>query len=118
MADKILYPEMIEQLPDIDIPIPGVRGKLFQGEGRQAVFFSVETTGEIPPHQHQAQWGVVLEGEMQMTVDGVSQRYKKGDSYFIPAGVTHSIQILSPLKALDFFDEPARYRPKNITKNI
>ena len=113
MADKILYPEMIERLPDIDIPIPGVRGKLFQGEGLQAVFFSVETPTEIAPHQHQAQWGVVLEGELLMTVDGVTQRYEKGDSYFIPAGVTHSVKILSPLKALDFFDEPARYRKKN-----
>jgi len=112
LTDKILYPEMIERLPDIDIPHPGVRGKLFQGEGLQAVFFSVETTGEIAPHQHQAQWGVVLEGEMLMTVDGVTHTYGRGDSYFIPAGVTHSVKILSPLKALDLFDEPARYRPK------
>ena len=117
MADKILYPEMIERLPDLDIPTPGVRGKLFQGEGLQAVFFSVETPAEIAPHQHQAQWGVVLEGEMLMTLDGVTQKYGRGDSYFIPAGVTHSVQFLSPMKALDFFDEPARYRPKNITKN-
>ena len=112
MADKILYPEMIERLPDIDIPNPAVRGKLFQGEGLQAVFFSVETTAEIAPHQHQAQWGVVLEGEMLMTVGGVTQKYGRGDSYFIPAGVTHSVKILSPMKALDLFDEPARYRPK------
>ena len=112
MDDKILYPEMIERLPDIDIPTPGVRGKLFQGEGLQAVFFSVETSAEIPPHQHQAQWGVVLEGELLMTVNGVTQKYGRGDSYFIPAGVTHSVKILSPTKALDLFDEPARYRPK------
>jgi quercetin dioxygenase-like cupin family protein len=112
LPDKTLYPKMIEQLPDIDIPVPGVRGKLFQGEAMQAVFFSVETATEIPPHQHQAQWGVVLEGEMAMTVDGVTKRFEKGDSYFIPAGVTHSIRILSPMKALDFFDESARYRPK------
>jgi quercetin dioxygenase-like cupin family protein len=112
------YPEMIERLPDIDIPNPAVQGKLFQGEGLQAVFFSVETATEIAPHQHQAQWGVVLEGEMLMTVGGVTQKYGRGDSYFIPAGVTHSIKILSPMKALDLFDEPARYRPKPLTKKI
>ena len=117
MADKILFPEMIERLPDIDPPNPGVRGKLFQGEGLQAVFFSVETTGEIAPHAHQAQWGVVLEGELLMTVGGVTQKYGRGDSYFIPAGVTHSVKFLSPVKALDLFDEPARYRPKPLTKN-
>ena len=112
MAGKIRYPEMIERLPDIDIPNPAVQGKLFQGEGLQAVFFSVETATEIAPHQHRAQWGVVLEGEMLMTVGGVTQKYGRGDSYFIPAGVTHSIKILSPMKALDLFDEPTRYRPK------
>lgn len=112
MPEKTLYPPMIEKLPDIDIPVPGVRGKLFQGEAMQAVFFSLDTPGEIPPHQHQAQWGVVLEGEMLMTVDGVTQKFKKGDSYFIPAGATHSAKFLSPVKALEFFDEPARYRPK------
>jgi quercetin dioxygenase-like cupin family protein len=118
LADKILYPDMIERLPDIDIPNPEVRGKLFQGEGLQAVFFSVETPAEIAPHQHQAQWGVVLEGEMLMTMDGITQKYERGDSYFIPAGVTHSVKILSSLKALDLFDEPARYRTKTPTKNF
>jgi quercetin dioxygenase-like cupin family protein len=47
-----------------------------------------------------------------MTEGGVTHKYERGDSYFIPAGVTHSVKFLSPMKALDFFDEPARYRPK------
>ncbi|MBI5582613.1 MAG: cupin domain-containing protein [Deltaproteobacteria bacterium] len=112
MSEKTLYPPMIEKLPEIDIPVPGVQGRLFQGTEMQAVFFSVEGTGEIPPHAHQAQWGVVLEGEMELTVEGRVRRYNRGDSYYIPAGATHSIRILSPLKALEIFDEPNRYRTK------
>jgi quercetin dioxygenase-like cupin family protein len=112
MADKILYPPMIEKLPEIDLPVPGVRGRLLQAAEMQAVFFSVEATGEIPPHAHQAQWGVVLEGEMELTVDGITRRCGRGDSYFIPAGAVHAVRILSPLKALDVFDEPNRYGVK------
>ena len=112
MGDNGAFPEIIEKLPDIDINLPGVRGKLFQGPGMQAVFFSLEGTGEIPPHAHKAQWGVILEGEAEMTIGGKRHLFRRGDSYFIPEGVVHSIRILSPLKALDFFDEPERYKPK------
>jgi quercetin dioxygenase-like cupin family protein len=112
VSEKILFPEMIEKLPDIDIPFPNVSGKLFQGQGMQAVFFTTEGPGEIPPHHHQAQWGVMLEGEAELTVDGKSQTIRQGDSYFIPAGSIHSIRILSSMKALDIFDEPDRYRTK------
>jgi quercetin dioxygenase-like cupin family protein len=112
MSEKILYPPMIEKLPEIAVPVPGVQGRLFQGTEMQAVFFSVETAAEIPPHAHQAQWGVVLEGEMELTVEGQARRYRRGDSYFIPAGAQHGVRILTPLKVLDVFDEPARYQPK------
>ena len=112
MPEKILFPEMIENLPDIEIPFPEIKGKLFQGQGMQAVFFSAEGPGEIPPHQHQAQWGVLLEGEIELTVDGKTQTLRRGDSYFVPSGSVHSIRVLSPMKALDFFNEPSRYKSK------
>jgi quercetin dioxygenase-like cupin family protein len=112
VTEKILYPPMIEKLPEIDLPVPGVQGRLFQGSGMQAVFFSVDSTAEIPPHAHQAQWGVVLDGEMELTVDGLTRRCGRGDSYYIPSGAVHAVRILSPLKALDVFDEPARYAVK------
>jgi quercetin dioxygenase-like cupin family protein len=112
MDEKLLYPKMIEKLPDIAVSLPGVRGKLFQGTDMQAVFFSAEGPGEIPPHQHKAQWGVLLEGEIELTVEGEKRRLRKGDVYFIPAGAVHAVRILTPMKALDVFDEPDRYRPQ------
>jgi len=112
LKEKFPYPPMIENLPDIDTNLPGVRGKLFQGPTMQAVFFEVRETGSIPPHHHEAQWGVILEGEADLTIDGMTQRYQQGDSYYIPAGLVHSTQVRSPMKALEFFNEPARYRPK------
>jgi quercetin dioxygenase-like cupin family protein len=112
VSEKILFPEMIEKLPDVDIPFPNVKGKLFQGQEMQVVFFTIEGPGEIPPHHHQAQWGVMLEGEAELAVEGRSQTIRRGDSYYIPAGAVHSIRILSPMKALDFFNEPERYKVK------
>lgn len=114
MTEKILFPEMIEKLPDVDINFPGVKGKLFQGKEMQAVFFTLEGPADIPPHAHQAQWGVILEGEVEMTIDGQTRTLKQGDSYFIPTGAVHSAHVLSSMKALDFFSEPNRYQPKAI----
>ncbi len=113
MTEKIMFPEMIEKLPDIDINLTGVRGKLLQGQKMQVVFFTIENKAEIPPHHHQAQWGVLLEGEVLLTIEGQARRCSPGDSYYIPAGAVHSIQVLSaPVKALDVFNDPNRYQTK------
>lgn len=107
-----LYPEMIRNLPEIDIPIPGVRGWLLQGERHQAVFFEIEAGIQIPPHSHCAQWGLMVEGEISLTIGEETKVYGKGDRYFIPAGAVHSATFPSKVNVIDVFDDPARYRPK------
>ncbi len=54
LAENTLFPEMIEKLPDVDLALPGVKAKLFQGPGMQAVF-TMEGPADIPAHHHQAQ---------------------------------------------------------------
>jgi len=39
---------------------------------------------DLPEHSHESQWGIVLEGEIELIIGGVKNRYKKGDRYFIP----------------------------------
>jgi quercetin dioxygenase-like cupin family protein len=112
LVENTLFPEMIEKLPDVDLALPGVKAKLFQGPGMQAVFFTVEGPAEIPAHHHQAQWGVILEGEVEMTIDGQTTTLRRGDSYTIPTGVVHSARVPSSMRALDFFNEAQRYKPK------
>lgn len=112
MAEDILFPEMIENLPDVDLNLPGVKGKLFQGPGMQAVFFTLQGPTEIPAHAHQAQWGVILDGEVELTIDGQPHIFRRGDSYTIPDGVVHSARVRTFMKALDFFNEGQRYKPK------
>ncbi|MBF0550429.1 MAG: cupin domain-containing protein [Deltaproteobacteria bacterium] len=102
---------MIEKLPNIDVPVAGVSGKLVQAGDQQMVFFDVLPSAKIPPHSHGAQWGIVIDGELDLTIDGQTQNLKKGDSYFIPAGAIHSATFKVRSQILDYFDEPARYRP-------
>ena len=109
---EVNYPEMIEKLPEINISIPGVVGRLMQAGNKQLVFFDIDPTGVVPPHSHGAQWGIVVDGEIELTIGGEAKIYTKGDSYYIPAGVVHSGRVIKQLKAIDIFDEPARYQPK------
>jgi quercetin dioxygenase-like cupin family protein len=109
---EVKYPDMIENLPDIDLDAKGVRGKLLQAGDKQLVFFDIEPIGSVPPHSHGAQWGIVVDGEAELTIDGQTRTVRKGDSYYIPAGVVHSATVNSQFKAIDIFDESARYKPK------
>lgn len=107
------YPDIIETLPDIDIPVEGVRGKLLQAKDRQLVFFEIEPVGAIAPHSHGAQWGVLLEGEMDLTIGDQTRTYRKGDSYFIPAGVVHGATFRTRCRIIDLFADHDRYQAKS-----
>ena len=108
------YPEMITRLPEADVPIPGVRAWISQGTEGQIVFFDIDPVDEIPPHSHGEQWGIVVEGEMELTIGGETRRYRAGDSYHIPAGVVHGAKFLSHFRALDVFADPDRYKAKSL----
>jgi quercetin dioxygenase-like cupin family protein len=107
-----MYPEMINNLPEADIPFPGVFGRISQAEDHQVVFFEIEAIGEVAEHKHGAQWGVVFEGEMDLTIDGKTKTCRKGDTYFVPDGVLHSAVFKKKTWLMDFFADKYRYRPR------
>ncbi len=67
---------------------------------------------ELPKHSHAAQIGFVLEGKINLTIDGVEKTYTKGDRYDIPAGIEHSGKIYAGYADITFFDQPDRYTVK------
>ena len=109
----IPYPEMIQNLPEIEIPINGIQGWLLQSSNKQVVFFEIEPVGIMPDHSHCSQWGIVVDGEMELTIDDQTKIYRKGDSYFIPAGIVHSANFPTKVMVIDVFDDPERYKIKS-----
>jgi quercetin dioxygenase-like cupin family protein len=110
--DGTIYPDMIRGLQEIDINIKGIRGWLLQGEKTQLVFFDIQPAAIVPPHSHCAQWGIVLDGMMSLTIGTSTRIYKKGDQYYIPEGTVHSAEFLSRVNVIDYFDAPDRYTTK------
>ena len=107
-----IYPDIILNLPEADIPFKGVSGWLSQSEDHQIVFFDIEPIGKVAEHSHGAQWGMVIDGEMDLTIGGSTKTYKKGDHYFIPEGVIHSAVFNVRTRVMDFFADAQRYKAK------
>lgn len=107
-----LYPDIIKNLPEADIGFKGIRGWLSQGKDHQIVFFDIEPIGKVTKHKHGPQWGIVIEGEMDLTIGGTPKTYKRGDSYYIPDGVLHSAEFKTRTLVLDFFADKNRYKSK------
>jgi quercetin dioxygenase-like cupin family protein len=112
MSKENLFPEIISNLPEADIPLEGVQSRLFQGEYQQFIFMSFEKDAEFPEHSHEAQWGVVLDGEIELIINAKNYTLKKGDEYSIPKGVKHSARIKKGYKDLTLFNQKDRYKPK------
>ena len=112
MPKENFFPEIITNLPEADIPIEGVHSYLFQGENQQFIFMSFEKYVEVPEHSHEAQWGVILDGEIELTIDGKKYTFAKGDTYFIPKDVKHRARIRKGYKDLALFNQKDRYKVK------
>lgn len=106
------FPDFIRSLPMADIPLQGLQAWLFQGESQQFVFMEFSHDVEVPPHSHEAQWGVVLDGRIDLTIEGTTRSRGKGDSYSIAAGQTHGAKIHAGYKDLTFFNQKDRYSTK------
>jgi quercetin dioxygenase-like cupin family protein len=106
------FPDFVTNLPEADIPFPGVRGRISQAPDHQIIFMEIEPIGSVAPHRHGAQWGIVVEGEMELTIGGITRRYRSGDSYFIPAEVEHAATFPTKVRVIDVFADVNRYRPK------
>ena len=107
------YPEVITSLPEADIQFREIKAWILQGEKTQLVFFEMEPSAAVPEHTHRyPQWGMVIDGEMDLIIDGKSMICAKGTEYLIPAGAKHYARFHKKTRVIDFFSEKSRYRQK------
>lgn len=106
------FPAFIDSLPELDVNLPGLTGRLLQAESHQVAFLSFAEEVVVPEHRHAAQWELVVAGEVDLTVAGETRIHRAGDSFHIPAGVPHSAVVKAGYRAVAVFDEPTRYRAR------
>lgn len=96
------FPEIVHKtFPLAATPVTGFIGRLLQGENCQLVFSEFNEDFQAPPHQHAVHWGLILEGEAEMTINGETQIYRAGEYYIVPEGAIHSAKIKKGTKSID-----------------
>jgi quercetin dioxygenase-like cupin family protein len=89
--------------------VPGVRMQPLFGDAAMLNLLELEPDALVPLHDHpHEQLGLVLEGELVLTVAGEEHVLRPDDAYQIPGGVEHSA-LAGPAGArvLDVF-QPVR----------
>ena len=105
------FPNFIRSLSQADLPFKGLRGWLLQSDSGQVLFNESEVEVSVPDHCHGNQWGIVIDGKIEITTDGHTRVYSRGDTYFIPADTRHSARIYPGFRAVDYFADHDRYSP-------
>ena len=100
-----VFPEPIKNLPEADIPLDGITAYWSQSDTHQIIFMQFEKDADLPEHAHAAQVGIVLEGKIELIINGARQIFTKGDRYYIPEGVKHSGKIYAG------YTIPVKYTP-------
>ena len=108
------FPAFVRNLPEADLPYDGLRGWLLQSDSGQILFNESAVEVFVPEHSHGDQWGVVIDGKIELTIGQQTQTYRRGDTYFIPSGVVHQARIYPNFRAVDYFADRNRYRPLRI----
>ena len=109
---KNIFPDPIKKLPKVDIELDGLTAYLLQGEKHQITFMYFDKDLHIPEHSHDDQWEIVIEGRVDLHINGETAKYLKGDRFFIPKGILHSAKVYSGYASIVFFNEKDRYQEK------
>lgn len=107
-----LFPDPIKNLPQVDMPYANYEAYLSQGENHQIIFMRFGEDVDLPEHSHECQWGIVLEGKIELTVAGQKNTYTQGDRFFIEKNVKHSGKIFAGYADMTFFGQKDRYGTK------
>ncbi|MHA1948981.1 MAG: cupin domain-containing protein [Candidatus Thorarchaeota archaeon] len=110
---KQFYTDIVKKLPKVKVPLPGVQGWVLQGPDFQVVFFEIEKDAGVPPHKHEAQFGMMLDGKGSITIGGKTIELNPGISYYIPVGTMHEASFNTLARVMDIFMESNRYETED-----
>jgi quercetin dioxygenase-like cupin family protein len=107
-----VFPPPVLNLPEADVPLKGVRAYISQSTTHQILYMEFAEDVSVGEHSHEDQWGIVLDGQIKLTIAGSTRVYSRGDNYFIPKGTPHSAHISAGYADITFFNQPDRYKAK------
>jgi len=88
--------------------LPGWHGRYFHTPSMTFAHYDFVRGASIHEHFHpQEEVYEVIEGELELTIDGMAQTIRPGVVAIVPAGARHSVKALTDGRAI-IVDHPAR----------
>jgi quercetin dioxygenase-like cupin family protein len=76
--------------------LPGWRGRYFDSANMTFAHYEFDAGSSIHEHSHpQEEVYEIVEGELELTVAGISQRLRPGMVGIVPANALHSVKAIS-----------------------
>lgn len=99
------FPPQVRALPKFDGAFDAFK---LAAAGCDVLFASYPAGTAIAPHRHDTDnLGVITEGELILTLDGIERRYGPGQWYRVPAGAEHAARFEAATSEIEFwFKEP------------
>jgi len=84
---------------------PGIRTRTFWGEQMLLSVVEIGANSEMPSHTHShEQAGMVIEGELEMGINGEVRKLGPGEIYIVPSNVEHYVRSgETPAKVLGIY---------------
>jgi quercetin dioxygenase-like cupin family protein len=88
--------------------LPGWHGRYFHSANMTFATNEFKRGSSIHEHSHsQEEVYVLIEGELEITIDGVAQSLRPGLVAIVPAGARHSVRAITDGRAI-IVDHPVR----------
>ncbi len=88
--------------------LPGWHGRYFHSSNMTFAHYDFVAGSTIHEHFHpEEEVYEVIEGELEVTIDGVTEVARPGLLAFVPSGVRHSVKALTDGRVI-IVDSPAR----------
>lgn len=100
------FPESVRRLPHTTLA--GLDAFVHDNGTSQILFLELPADRPevaVPTHTHDVEWGIVVEGEIEMTIGELVQRHTAGSTHFIGSKVPHSFRFRPGTSSMHYFVE-------------
>ena len=82
-------------------PLPGWKGRFWRSKQMSFAHYSFDAGSSIHAHHHPNEevW-MVIEGELEVTIDGETQVAGAGSAAIVPSDATHSVRAMTDGSAI------------------
>ena len=103
MAKHNPYPDLIQQLPRFDGPFDAHK---LSADNCDILFATYPAGTRIDEHTHATEnVGIITQGVLLLTMDGVTQSFGAGQWYHVPANKPHAAEFPEATSEIEFWFE-------------